>query len=103
MAINASIFGGGPADDLFIAMGGDPTGLRFQNGDNTPPYTTPGKGVMATLSQSVQFGKNQYGNHSSADYFAETWEFAVLGASGTDSRPKPDPLNWMNDYISGLN
>ena len=98
---DATIFGGGAADDLFYAMGGVPRGLRFMNGDNTYPYMN-NVGVMATLTDVVRFPNKQYGNHCSAVYFAETWKASILSTT-LENTPPDAAMIWMYDFISGLN
>jgi len=99
--LDATIFGGGPADDLFIAMGGDPYGgLRFMNGGKGPKYLN-NRGVMATLPDVAKFPSGQYGNYSSADYFAETWKATILGSTNKN-KPKDMVMDWMKNFISGL-
>lgn len=59
---DATFFGGGYGDALNKFMGGDPTGLRWTGGVNVPrPNRFPS-----------DLGPN-YGNHSSADYFAHAF------------------------------
>ncbi len=93
----AILFGGGPADGLFIAMGGTPTGLRCYNGDRSDAWEND-VGVMASLPNINKFADGEYANFSSADYFAETWEAAVL----SNDNVRPGPLNWMNNFVSTL-
>lgn len=104
--LDAAIFGKGPSDDLFTAMGGDPAkgslGLRFVNGDNKSSYLND-VGAMKTLPEGIRFCNGHYGNHCTADYFAETWEAMI---SGDDMSLPKAPLtptrNWMENFISTL-
>ena len=98
-AFDATINGGGPADELFIAMGGIPTGLRFSNGASSYPWEND-IGVMASLPEAVKFERKEYANHSSADYFAETWAGAIIGPTYVEA--PPGALSWMNNFISTL-
>ena len=92
----AVLFGGGPADDLFIAMGGTPAGLRCYNGDHSNEWRND-VGVMASLPDINRFENGLYGNYSSADYFAETWEATIL-----NKKAPLGAINWMNNFVSTL-
>ncbi len=96
---NASVCGGGPADALFRAVGGNPEigWLRFMNGAQSKPYRND-VGAMASLPQSARFPVGRYGNHSTADYFAETWAALMLN---TRQAP-PVALAWMAAFIARL-
>jgi hypothetical protein len=100
--LDSAICGKGPSDDLFIAMGGVPKGIRFMNGDNETTYKND-VGVMKTLPEGARFCDKHYANHCTADYFAETWEAMVMGDDMT--KPKAPPIlvrNWMKNFISTL-
>ena len=104
--LDSAICGKGPSDELFNAMGGDPgkgsLGIRFMNGDNKNVYRND-VGAMKTLPGGARFCDGHYGNHCTADYFAETWEAMVLHVD-LDS-PKAPPLpaqNWLKEFISTL-
>ena len=104
--LDAAIFGKGPSDDLFTAMGGDPAkgslGLRFVNGDNKSGYLND-VGAMKTLPEGVRFNHGLYANHCTADYFAETWKAMISGDDMSLPKAPPTPTrNWMDNFISTL-
>jgi hypothetical protein len=100
--LDAAIFGEGPSDDLFIAMGGIPKGIRFSNGDNHTEYRND-VGVMKTLPEGARFCHKHYANHCTADYFAETWEALVMGDDMTKPKAPPTSVrHWMENFISTL-
>jgi hypothetical protein len=74
--------GGGTADMLAMAMGGDPGYPRWNNGD-------------AGISPTSQYASGSYGNHSSADYFAETLRWMIFD----ESKAVPEALQWMKILI----
>ncbi|MGA9399192.1 MAG: hypothetical protein WBV22_13160 [Anaerolineaceae bacterium] len=79
-----TIFGKGAADRLVINLGGKPSGLRFCNGSSGIP------------DQYHWWGTGVYGNHSTADYFAEGFSWLPY-----DPTKLPDPLvtGWFNSEI----
>ena len=104
--LDAAIFGKGPSDDLFTAMGGDPSkgslGIRFMNGDNDSGYLNDA-GAMKTLPDGMRFPNGRYGNHCTADYFAETWQAMILQVDPASTKAPPTPArNWMENFISTL-
>jgi len=83
--------GGGPADELTVYLGGDPGGTRWTNGTNGMP-------------QWLSDVHNGYGNHSTADYFAESFEwmlFYLVNPNHTSYLPNTDVLNWIISNASG--
>ncbi len=78
--------GGGPADALIRALGGRPHGLRFFNGSCDLP---------AQHLWRADAGGG-YGNHSSADYFAEAFAWLVY-----DPGKLPDKMvrDWVIEFI----
>ncbi len=104
--VDAAICGKGPSDDLFTAMGGNPTkgllGIRFMNGDNRSGYRNDA-GAMKTLPEGVRFPNGRYGNHCTADYFAETWQALILQVDHASPKAPPLPaLAWMEGFVSSL-
>ena len=91
IGIDATIVGGGLADDLFIAMGGNPDGIRFRNGSSEYLSDT---GVNLSLGEENRFPDGQYGNAGSAEYFAETWTAAILGTTGRNEPPQ-GAIDWI--------
>ena len=79
-----TIFGGGASDRLTRFLGGKPAGLRYINGTSGIPERFHWHGV------------GKYGNHATADYFAEafSWLPYDLGAL-------PDPLvaQWFKTEV----
>jgi hypothetical protein len=60
-------FGGGAADMIQEALGGGKvSGLRWMNGRNRK------------LPSDYQYPKEEYANHSTADYFADTFEYMLF-------------------------
>jgi len=81
-SLPATFFGGGPADRLVLEMGGHPTGLRFANGTcGIPP-----------ANQWAPVSGGEYGNHSSADYFAEAFAWSLFYPLRL---PSPVIVNWL--------
>ncbi len=83
--------GGGPADELTVYAGGDPDGTRWTNGTSGMPQ----------WSSDIH---NGYGNHSTADYFAESFEwmlFYLVNLNHTSNLPNTDVLNWIISNASG--
>jgi hypothetical protein len=66
--------GHGPSDQLFRYLGGTPKGLRWQNG----LYGIPNLCRWDKSDARTQFG---YGNHSTADNFAEAFAWAIVDPS----------------------
>lgn len=100
--LDAAIFGKGPSDDLFTAMGGVPKGIRFMNGDNKSDYLND-VGAMKTLPERARFCNGHYANHCTADYFAETWEALILQVDQASPKAPPMPArDWMENFISTL-
>ena len=101
---DATIFGGGAADDLFYAMGGNPGGtLRFMNGDWHVPYISSDSRLMKSLPTSAQFADGLYGNYASAEYFAETWTAVMLGNSiPTPENNRHSAIPWMIKFLANL-
>lgn len=82
---DATFFGGGHADFLSEFMGGDPTGLRWTGGVNVPgPNRFP-----------ADQGPD-YGNNSSADYFAHTFVGAIVGSNAVPQVAKM----WISAVIN---
>ncbi len=81
-ALPAAIFGGGPADRLVREMGGAARGVRYSNGAcDIPPVNR--------WAETVGGG---YGNHASAEYFAETLAWAVYYPPNL---PNAAIMNWL--------
>ena len=80
----ATIFGGGPADQLVRYLGGQPRGLRFVNGSC---------GLDSLYLWTVNDG---YGNRASAEYFAETLAWCVYDPAGL---PSPALLGWVEQNL----
>jgi len=99
--LDAAIFGGGPADDLFQAMSlfgvFNPYGIRGCNGACTLLDRTYANdiGVMRLISPDNSYNTGDYANWSSADFFAVTFEFMILG----NEKPKTGPVEWMINNI----
>lgn len=69
-----------------IPTGGNPSGIRWINGDN---------GVQKG-NQWLPTVKGGYGNTSSADYFAEAFSWTIVDASKV---PSESIVNWINARI----
>jgi hypothetical protein len=68
-------FGGGASDYVQEVLGGGKvSGLRWANGSNS------------NLPSDYQFPKGAYANHSTADYFADTFKYMIY-----------DPIQLSND------
>ena len=87
---NATFFGGGPADEMVIAVGGIPglCGLRFECSNL---YNEKG----SYGSPNELWPKGSYGNHSVADDFAEVFRYSV---TGTRTVP-PQRKAWFETFI----
>ena len=75
-----TIFGGGASDRLTGILGGKPAGWRFKNGTSGIPEQFQWK------------GPGIYGNHSSADYFAEAFSWLPYNATVL---PDPAVADWF--------
>lgn len=86
----AVFFGGGPADRLALEMGGRPKGLRFSNGICGIP----------TENQWSPFAGGGYGNHATAEYFAEAFVWSLYHPPHL---PSPAIVNWLkaNVFVQG--
>jgi len=90
----ATFFGGGPADELVKFLGGNPTGLRFLNGNIDVPKE------FLFDSRSVY----KYANNSNADYYAESLAFLIYpnintGSGKFDPFPQPAVEFWLEAMI----
>lgn len=84
-------FGGGPSDALFRALGQKPTGLRWMNTDSVA-VCMPGSHSWHIKNE----GKPPlYGDNSSADYFAETFTWAIYDPT----KVPPAALAWLKDWL----
>jgi RHS repeat-associated protein len=75
-SFGATWYGGGAADELTKYVGGDPRGLRWWNGTSGIPPDYQWKKAI----------KNGYGNHSTADYFAESFGWMIYNESALPQR-----------------
>ena len=82
--IPPTIFGGGASDRLTNFLGGKPAGLRYVNGTSGIPERFQWHGV------------GKYGNHATADYFAEAFSWLPYDLSAL-----PDPLiaQWFKTEV----
>ncbi len=82
----ANVLGGGPGDRLIKSLGGRLLGkpFRMMGGVNLPQHVRYKTGRVG-----------EYGNHSVADYFAETFSLAIYQP---DAIP-PAALVWMRKYL----
>jgi hypothetical protein len=82
-----TLFGGGASDRLTRFLGGKPAGLRFMNGTSGIPKRFQWRGAGI------------YGNHATADYFAEAFSWLPY-----DQAALPDPLiaRWFKTEIFSL-
>ncbi len=98
---DATIYGGGLADDFFTAMswnGSKPSGFRFCNGtcmvgNKWAPKNT---GTMIAISPDNAYATGEYANWSSADYFAESFKFLI---TNDKDRKLDGPVNWMLNNV----
>jgi len=79
-------FGGGPADELIIAMGGTPEGLRFFNDVNVD---------VSNLWKTSEMIPKPYGNTATAEYFAESLTNTLLN-------PRNLPNSGVGDWMIGF-
>ena len=79
-----TIFGGGASDRLTYYLGGKPSGFRYKNG------------ACGIPERFHWHGAGEYGNNSTADYFAEALSWLPY-----DLTALPDPLiaDWFNREI----
>ena len=84
-------FGGGPSDALFKVLGEKPAGLRWMNTGSVAEC------MPEHLNwQTKNNGKPpRYGDHSSADYFAETFIWAIYDPLKVPSAA----LDWFKDWL----
>ena len=85
-ALPTAIFGGGPADRLMREMGGAPGGMRYSNG---------ACGILP-VNRWAESAGGGYGNHASAEYFAETLAWAVYYPPNL---PNPTMMNWLKANV----
>lgn len=84
--------GGGPSDELIVAMGGKPSGLRWGNGKSLAA-TLPMGNLWAVHNHGMS---PKYGDNSSADYFAEAFTWLVYD----ESKIPENALVWMNRWLA---
>ncbi|MBN2257427.1 MAG: hypothetical protein JW704_06355 [Anaerolineaceae bacterium] len=79
-----TILGGGASDRLIRFLGGKPSGLRFMNGTTGIPecFLWRGPGI--------------YGNHASADYFAEAFSWLPYNPAAL---PDPSIAQWFKEEV----
>jgi hypothetical protein len=83
-------FGGGMGDKLALHMGADPLRLRF-----SIRFMNGCKGIPEENRwQKGPYGWPQYGNTSTADYFAHTFMFSILDPNAAPPGAV-EYLNWM--------
>jgi len=78
----ATITGKGPADRLMQSLGGLPRGMRFSNG-------LCGLPLVNQWPAAINDG---YGNHASAEYFAEAFAWSVIHPP---LLPSPLVVDWL--------
>jgi RHS repeat-associated protein len=89
----ATFFGGGAADAMVQAVGGNPQEcipLRFACGGSYDNY-------YQNLAGKDPLPKVDYGNNSAADDFAQVFAYVISG-----SNPPPARNNWMRIFIGVL-
>lgn len=85
-SLPATFFGGGPADRLALEMGGAPKGIRFSNGVcGIPP-----------ANQWSPAAGGGYGNHATAEYFAESVAWTLLYPVHL---PAPSIISWLEANV----
>lgn len=82
-------FGHGPSDALTKYLGGTPKGLRWKNGSSGIRNLSQ----WVTTDPETQYG---YGNHSTADYFAESFAWAIVEPSKII---QPQVEEWIKRFI----
>jgi hypothetical protein len=84
----ATWIGGGAADELTKYVGGNPEGLRWTNG-------------TCNIPQKYQWNNDDpslnYGNHSTADYFAKSFAWTIYDQNVL---PQRTIVNEINNMIS---
>ncbi len=83
--------GGGLADDLTVNEGGNSSGVRWTNGTSGVPID----------NQWSMYGPGYYGNTSTADYFAESFEwllYYLVNPTHMNNLPN-NVLDWMISTI----
>ena len=79
----ATYAGGGPADELVIAMGGNPRGIRWRN--------------IVDVNDTYLFGQdNRYGNTATAEYFAVGFTEFILNP---EPKLNVDMSLWFAEFI----
>jgi RHS repeat-associated protein len=81
---DATICGGGNADLLAIAVGGNPSGIRFKNGTSGIP-------------KIYQWSKVTYGNGGTAEYYADTFRYMISDPSVIPQTT--DVVGLMQDFM----
>ena len=86
-------WGGGPADALMRALNTHPEGLRWANTKKLA------KSLPAVFSwtQHNQGRQPNYGDNSSADYFAETWMWSIYRPDVIPTAARDWFMDWMRD------
>lgn len=86
-------WGGGPADELMKALNAQPQGLRWANtkklAKNLP--------AAHSWTQHNQGHRPNYGDNSSADYFAETWMYSIYRPDVVPVAARAWFMDWMRD------
>ena len=86
-SIGATWYGGGAADELTKYVGGEPRNLRFINGTS---------GIPIEYQWDTKKSGGGYGNHSTADYFAESFGWMIYDSSAV---PQGN-ISWLRTVIA---
>ena len=91
--LGAIWWGGGPSDELQKALNARPSGLRWYNA-KAMADTLP---EISTWKHHNAGRKPDYGDHSTADYFAETWMYSIYRPSVVPPMARDWFMDWMRD------
>jgi hypothetical protein len=93
----ATYFGGGPADAMVSAMGGNPGECipRFKCG--WPIHPENNQWYVNNISGSSSWTLGSYGNHSVSDDFADTYTYTIMSEYVPSLR-----LTWMINFLNSL-
>lgn len=91
-------WGGGPSDALMHALNTHPSGLRWIN-TKALEKAMP---VDFSWSKHNHGGYPNYGDNSSADYFAETWAWSIHRPDVVPDAASSWFMDWMRDQTLKL-
>ncbi len=99
--IPATVNGGGPADEMVRALGGNPDACfpRLQCRGVLALQPVGKEQYYKKIAGENPWGRLDYANNGVSDDFAQTFMYTILGTN-SDS---PLRIQWMESYLISLN